>query len=172
MEKPKFEIATVDAVRTIESHGPWDTKSGGRLNVLFGLGNDVIQDNYFNYEPSELGKIPSDIRGLRLYTVSDIAKGNIGANEWHRLRAELVFVLEGAVRWTCEDVYGDKKEFILDGRVGVWTPPFVLHTYEAVSDNSQILVIANTLFLPDDPRTHDTYPIGEFRELQTLYRSS
>lgn len=169
MDKPVFEIATVDKVRTIESRGPWDTKSGGKLNVLFGLGNDVIQADFFSYQPLELSKIPADVRGLRSYRVSDLVKGSIGAKEWHRLRNELVFVLEGAVKWTCEDVYGGKQEFIIDGQSGVWTPPFILHTYEAIADNTQILVIANTLFLPDDPRTHDTYTTDEFRELQTQY---
>ena len=171
MEKPDYSVATVADVRSIESHGPWDTKSGGKLNVLFELGNDVIQADFFNYQTSELSKIPTDVRGLRLYQVSDLAEDSVGAKEWHRVRNELVFVLKGSVKWICEDVYGGKKEYVIDGHSGVWTPPFILHTYETVDDNTQILVVANTLFLPGDPRTHDSYSTKEFRELQALYNS-
>jgi dTDP-4-dehydrorhamnose 3,5-epimerase-like enzyme len=103
--------------------------------------------------------------------VSNIPKGSIGAREVHKVRHELAFVLDGSVRWTCEDVYGNVKECILDKTTAIWTPPYVLHTYEALEENSRILVIANTLFDPNDPRTHDSYSETEFRELQAEYAS-
>lgn len=161
--------ATVDDVQILEFRGPWQAKSGGELDVLFALPYDVLQSKYFHYDDEELKDIPEDVRGLRAYRVRNLEAGKIGANEWHRLRHELVFAAVGSIRWTCEDLYGNKKEFVLNQNQGVWTPPFVLHTYEALEDNSCVQVIANTLFNPEDPRTHDTFSADKFHELQKAY---
>ena len=170
-EKPDYAPPSVDGVQVIDSKGPWDTKSGGKLNVLFGLPFDVLQSQYFNYAQGELDKIAYDIRGLRAYSVSELAHGSVGANEWHRVRTELVFAISGSARWTCEDLYGGKRELILDSTTAVLTPPFVIHTYEALDDNTKLLVVTNTLFLPEDPTTHDTYSRESFHELQSQYAS-
>lgn len=166
MEKSNRAVSTVDDVQIFETRGPWDTKSGGKLNVLFAMPLATLKDRYFQYENTELDLIPGDIRGLRAYTVRDLPNGRIGGTEWHRIREEIVFALEGSVRWMCEDLLGGQREFILDTGVGVWMPPFILHTYEVKKDKSGLFVIANTLFVPDDPRTHDTYSVETFRELQ------
>jgi len=168
-DKPTFPVASVDDIQILESNGPWNTKSGGQLTALFNLPMPQMLEKYFHYEPSELEKLSFDTRGLRSYQVSGIAKGSIGANEWHRNRNELVFALQSTATWTCEDVYGRKKAFTLDGTHGAWTPPFIFHTYQAQSDNTQLLVIASTLFVPDDPSTHDSYSEEMFRELQKAY---
>jgi dTDP-4-dehydrorhamnose 3,5-epimerase-like enzyme len=171
ISKPNASPASVEDIQVLEGGGPWQTKSGGELNVHFRLPIDVVQRGYFNYDQAELDALPSDIRGLRAYSVSDIAEDSIGANEWHRVRSELVFAIAGAVLWTCEDLYGNKREFTLDSRDsnGVWTPPFILHTYKALSSNSALLVIANTLFDPKDSATHDSFSIEDFRDLQKHY---
>jgi dTDP-4-dehydrorhamnose 3,5-epimerase-like enzyme len=169
MEKPTFQVPKVNNVKVIENKGPWDTKSGGKLNVLFGIDFNTLNEGYFSYEKSELDKIPQDIRGFRSYSVSDLKIGKVGANEWHRIRNELVFAIEGSVEWTCEDVYGNQASFILDDKQGVWTPPFILHTYKTLEDKNGILVIANTLFDPDNNNTHDSYSIEDFRKFQSLY---
>ena len=164
-ERPN-DCPTVSDVRILESRGPWNTKSGGTLNVAVALPLAEVQSRYFRYEPRELERVPLDIRGLRIYTVDNLPKGGIGGNEWHRIREEMVFGIAGSLRWICEDLAGNKKELIINGRMGVWMPPFILHTCEVLEEGSGFLVIANTLFVPDDPTTHDTYSLETFRELQ------
>jgi hypothetical protein len=159
-------FATIEDVQEIIRKGPWDTKSGGELNVLFGIPFGQMQDKFFRYDDEGLSAIPQDIRGLRSYRVGRIRRNSIGANEWHVVRQELVFALEGTVRWISEDLHGNKSTTILDKQTGIWVPPYILHTYEALSDDSCLLVIANTIFIPDDPMTHDTYSAASFRHLQ------
>lgn len=157
-------LSKVSEVKEIDIAGPWDTKSGGRLSVLFGMNMDKLKDQYFSYPTEAITDI--DIRGLRAYMVSGLAKGSVGAKEWHKARNELVFAISGKVEWKCEDINGSFKIIILDEKAGVWTPPGILHTYTALEDNSSLLVIANTLFDPNKPETHDTYSTDSFKELQ------
>ena len=168
-EKPLYNISTVNDIISLPSQGPWATKSNGELSVLFGLNYAELSEKFFHYEESELANIPQDIRGLRSYRVDGLRNKSIGANEWHRLRNELVFIIKGSVKWTCEDVLGNKLDFILESTTGIWVTPFILHTYEALQDDTQIQVIANTLFFPDDPATHDTYSAKDFKKLQKQY---
>jgi hypothetical protein len=163
-------LPTVEDVQVLEARGPWNSKSGGELSVLFSIPFPELQDRYFKYDDEELAKIPADIRGLRSYTVRGIPAGTVGANEWHRVRQELAFAVKGSAKWTCEDVFGNKKEFMVDEGNAVWTPPFILHTYEAQTDATQLLVIANTLFIPEDPTTHDSYSAESYREFQALHQ--
>lgn len=169
VKKPIYSVPNIKDIHTIDRKGPWNTKSGGELNVLFGIPIDEIEAKFFNYNQDELDKLPRDVRGLRSYTVRNLATGSIGANEWHRIRNELVFAINGSAKWTCEDIYGKRVEFMLDQKSGVWTPPFILHTYEALQDNTELMVIANTLFFTDDPESQDTYSIDTFHDLQTQY---
>jgi len=168
-EKPRYPISKIEDIRLLPNKGPWSTKSNGQLNVLFGIDFSILNKKFFHYELSELSNIEIDIRGLRSYHVNGLCCGSIGANEWHRIRNELVFVVSGSVKWTCEDVCGDISEFIIDSTTGVWVPPFILHTYETLQDETEILVIANTLFFPDDPTTHDSFVAADFKELQKQY---
>lgn len=168
-DKPFHPIANISKVRTLQRTGPWKTKSEGQLNVLFGIQYEDLQSLYFNYEKLELDKILYDIRGLRSYRVDNLQAGVIGAHEWHRIRNELVFVIEGSVRWICEDIHGQKSEFILNKDRGIWVPPFILHTYESLEDETALLVVANTLYMPDDPTTHDTFSASDFTKLQKQY---
>ncbi len=166
-----MNFPTVDQIQVIEARGPWTTKSGGQLNVVMAMDFGKVQDQYLHYEDNELARVPEDIRGLRIYTVRDLPKGSIGGTEWHRIREEMVFGLEGSVHWECEDVFGEKREFTLSAVLGVWMPPFILHTYQAREEGSGLLVFANTLFIPNNPRTHDTYSTEAFRELQVQRRN-
>ncbi len=162
------------AVRDIQPmtcRGPWDTKSGGKLNVMFSMPLGDLQDVYLDYNEEEIDKVP-DIRGLRVYTVRQLPKGRIGGTEFHKIREEIVFAIEGCVLWTCEDIFGQKRDFMLNSQVGVWMPPYILHTYEAREEGSGLLVMANTLFNPDDPSTHNTYSVEKFRELQAPHKSN
>lgn len=166
MLKPTYPISKIKDITLLPNKGPWPTKSNGQLNVLFNIDLSTLNKKFLNYESSELDKIKLDIRGLRSYRVEGLRNGSIGANEFHRIRNELMFVVSGSVKWTCEDVYGDIKEFIINQFTGLWVPPFILHTYEALEDDTELLVIANTLFFPDDPTTHDSFGRAAFKKLQ------
>ena len=169
LEKPKVEPKTVDSIKEIKFAGPWTTKSDAQLIVLFKFGVDQVRDQ-LDYDESELKYIPEDfdIRGLRGYTIRNLKKGKIGGTEFHRIRKEMVLGLDGLIEWECEDVYKNKRKFILNNKTGVYMPPFILHTYKTTEDGG-LFVLANTLFNPEDPRTHDTYTTEVFRKLQEQY---
>jgi len=151
--------------------GPWPTKSGGLLNVLFALPVLEIRNRFFQYDEKELDRIPVDIRGLRVYTVRGLPKGGIGGGEFHRVRSEIIICLAGRVIFGLEDLFGGKLIFPLNATTNVmYIPPFILHTYCTAEENSSLLVIANTLFEPDIPQTHDTYSEEEFRRIQIALR--
>jgi len=162
-----MKYPNIDDVKIFKTRGPWQTKSGGQLNVKFAIPFNELQEKYLHYEKNELDKIPAEMRGLRLYTVNGLAQGKIGGGEFHRIREEMVFGVSGRVSWTCEDILGNTKTFVIDQEFGIWMPPFILHTYEVLENQSQFLVVANTLFNPDDPNTHDTYSREEFEALKS-----
>lgn len=166
--KPAKEPFTVNDVKEIDAKGPWNTKSGGELRVLFALPKDIVA-TLTAYDESELKLLSQDIRGLRSYAVRNIPKGAIGGIEIHRVRHEMLFVTEGVFDVECEDVHGKKKTVRIDQNKGVWIPPFVLHTYKAVEPGS-LLVVCNTLFDPNDPKTQDSYGLEGFKKLQAQYK--
>lgn len=155
----------VDQVVELVGRGPWQSKSGGELRVGFALPQGQV-DRFFSYDPEELALVPEDIRGLRVYTVRGIPEGTIGGTETHRVREEIVYGLEGEVWWECEDLWGNKREFVLTPQLGVWMPPYILHTYRSRTSGAGLLVVCNTLFNPDNPATFDTFGVEEFRALQ------
>lgn len=155
---------SVNVTQLIDCDGSsWQTKSGGILEVLYKLDYAMVM-RFLDYDSEEFQRLP-ELRGLRSYRVSDITLGAVGAKEWHKARNEIVFALSGSLRWTCEDVYGGKKEYVLDGSNAVFTPRGILHTYTALSERASIGVLANTLFDASDPTTHDSYPVEEFRTI-------
>lgn len=176
MRKPDKNPATVDDVLELPVQGPWVTKSKGQLDKLFEIGFDLLfHGGYFDYDATELSYLSKDIRGLRSYTVHKLKQKQengepvIGGMEYHRIRKELFFVLEGGATIELEDVYGKIKKVALNPRNGLFIPPFILHTYWINADNTRLLVIANTLFDANDDRTKDTYSTVVFKELQTHY---
>ncbi len=161
--------SNVNDVIEFEVRGPWMTKSNAELQVLFSLPySEALK--YLEYDEKELERIQKDIRGLRSYTVRNLKIGNKGGMEFHRVRKEIIFGLEGYVRLELEDFYKGKKDISLNSHKGIYIPPFILHTYDAVENNSGLLIIANTLFDPDDDKTHDTFSEKIFREIQEQYR--
>lgn len=163
-------FARVTDVTVLQTKGPWPTKSGAQLQVLFGIDQELVS-RFLDFDNPEFSKVRdksgTNIRGLRVYNVEGIPKDSVGANEYHLARTEIVNVLLGKALWRCEDVYGDVKEFTLDASTSVIVPAGILHTYTSLEDNTRIQVICNTLFVPDDPQTHDSYSIDEFHALQS-----
>ncbi len=168
-------VSTVDDIRIIETRGPWPSKSGGFLNVLFQLGREDLEfflgfDNPAFTEVEEATGV--DIRGLRIYGVKDIPAGSVGANEMHFARNELVSAIAGCALWTCEDLDGNKRTITLDAKTSVISPAGLFHTYRATEDGTRLQVVCNTLFNPDDPRTQDSHGEERFRELQRIHQST
>lgn len=160
---------TVKDITEFEVRGPWVTKSDAELQVLFSLPyTEVLK--YLEYDEKELEIIQKDIRGLRSYTVRNLNRGSKGGREFHRVRKEIIFGLEGYVSFELEDFYKGKRHISLDSHKGICIPPFILHTYEAMKNNSGLLIIANTLFDPDNHKTHDTFSEKIFREIQEQYK--
>ncbi len=158
----------VSTIKTFPAAGPWKSKSGGNLSVLCKLPIDVMNDCFFNYNPSDLAEVPGDLRGFRTYTVRGMPKGGVGGTEFHVIRQEIVLGLEGSCLWTCEDLYGEKREFVVNPSAGIWVPPYTMHTVNVLEENTGFLIIANTLFNPDDQLTHDSYPREVFEDLKVL----
>jgi len=157
--------SSISDIQVIKVKGPWNSKSGGLLNVGFALPREALTA-FLDYDNPEFTAIKErsgvDIHGLRLYTVKKIPKGSIGAKEWHKARSECVSVLAGKALWQCVDLHGKKREFVLDDSISVIVPPCILHTYQALEDDTHIQVICNTLFNPEEPSTHDTYSYESF----------
>lgn len=153
---------SINDIETFSIRGPWLTKSGGELDVLFALSHSQLE-NFFKYSKEELSVTNEEIRGLRGYRVSKLQKGLIGGNEWHRIKKELVIVTKGVVLWTFKDRAGKEYSVTLDTQNNtLLIPPYIFHTYKSLEDDSELLVITNTLFNPDNPFTHDTYPLDVF----------
>jgi len=150
-------------IQVVKTAGPWQSKSGGDLSVIFKLPRQDLE-NFMDYDNPAFDEVSEDIRGLRMYTVEDIPTGSVGGKEWHKIRTEFITCLGGAAVLECVDLNGDERKFVLDGRNGVIVPPRILHTYEALEDNTSLLVVANTLFIPEKPETHDTYPVESFEK--------
>jgi WxcM-like, C-terminal. len=167
---PVRQPPNVNDIRELSMTGPWRSKSGGLLSVPFALSYPQTMD-IFDYDPSELDRVPRDIRGLRMFVLEDIPMGGVGGGEFHRLRIEIVFTVKGKVRWVCDDLYGGRKEFTPMRDCILHFPPFILHTMESMEHGSSVVVIANTLYDPDDARTYDTYSVAEFRSMQEHYRA-
>lgn len=159
-------LPTVKDIKVLSTPGNWTTKSGGVLEVITRIDYTVLSQ-FLTYNDADLYQVPEDIRGLRVYRVTGVSKGSVGANEWHKLRNELFTVLRGSVRWVCTDHLGQTKSFTITPTITIYTPHHILHTYEALEDDTEIAVIANTLFNPDNLATHDTYSVESFHELQT-----
>ena len=163
---------SVAQIGVFPNEGPWKTKSGGELNVLFARHLSFITGLFFEYDADELEKIPRDIRGLRMYRMDNIPKGGIGGNEFHRIRQEIIIPIKGRLVYECADLFGQKRDFDLTPKTSIWLPPLVMHTYQAQEDNSSIVVIANTLYDAADKETWDTYSLEEFNNLQRKFQKS
>lgn len=175
MELPEKHL-TIGAVRMFDApfrRGPWKTKSEGTLNVTLALPREVwpwIQRDFPNYDSMELARIGNglafDVRGFRVYTVEGLPAGAVGGTEFHRIRKEIIITSQGDVEWEFEDLTGVTHELHMPAGRAFYMPAFIRHTYTVTEEGSGLVVVCNTLFDPDDPRSHDTYNDAQFRELK------
>ncbi len=136
--------------------GPWPTKSGGLMNVLFGFGREVLQ-RMLNTDPHELELAPQLQLGIRTFHSTGLAAGTVGGKHFHRIKQEIIALPRGSVLFVLEDVYGGKRELTLDKtHRSLYIPPFVMHTY-TVLEPAELIGVSNTLYDADNPATHDTY---------------
>ncbi len=166
-----MSYAHVNELKILRPVGPWVTKSSAKLTVLFAFQHDDFNKEFFQYDTAELENVGKDIRGLRIYTVDDIKKNCVGANEWHKIRQEILFCTSGSLNIELVDVYGSKRRVNLSKHEGIWIQPYVLHTYTAIQDMSSLEVIANTLYVPEDVITHDTFSADDFHGLIKTYNN-
>ena len=73
-------IPKVSDIRYFKCKGPWDTKSGGVLNVLFAIPDEELAGFF----------VKSPISGFRIYQVSNPEIEKPGGMEWHIYRQEIV----------------------------------------------------------------------------------
>lgn len=160
--------ATVSDMYAIEPGQTFTSKSGGTLTVPFKMSPEAMA-RFLQQDSDETIGLP-DIRGFRIYKVSGIKKGAIGGIHFHRIRTQILTASKGSFRWECEDVYGDTRTFELQEGYGIYMPPYIFDRYTALEEDSEVTVICNTLFNPDDERTHDTFDEPAFRAVQDQYR--
>jgi hypothetical protein len=158
--------STIDDVREIPTNGPWPTKAGGALTVPLAWTPSETAE-FLRCDPAELQRIAVDIRGMRIFAINNVPQGRVGGGEFHRIRKEVIILTVGGVRVDCEDLYGKRKQVALSHRGrSIYLPPFILHSVTFDQPDSAITCVANTVFVPEDPRTHDSYPESEFRRMQ------
>ena len=159
---------TISDIKQLNAQGPWQSKSGGMLNVLFSL-TEIETQLFLGYENPEFDKILSttgiNIKGLRSYTVSNIPKGSVGGKEWHKARSEYLYAPLGSATVHCVDLLGNEETFTVSPQQAIIIPPSILHTYTALEDDTKLQVICNTLFIPEEPGTHDSFLPEEFYRL-------
>lgn len=153
---------TLSDIRTFAATEHWKTKSNGDLSVLFAIPYDDVLGRFLSYDTAKLARLPYDIRGLRSYRVSGLRRGSIGANEWHKIRNEIIAVSHGSIQLDCSDTRGGTKTFTIGKELCVWIPPYIMHTYTVLEDDTEIMVLANTLFNPSEISSHDTYTAATF----------
>lgn len=155
-------LPAVHDIKVWDVRGPWKTKSSGNLMVGMAIPSVDLKSRFFKYSQKELQMVSQDIRGLRIYTVRQLPKDAEGGGEFHRIREEIVIGLDGKILWECWDLEGRTSKIDITPEIGLWMPLFILHRYRVLEDNSGLMVVCNTLFNPEDPKTHDTYPEKDF----------
>jgi dTDP-4-dehydrorhamnose 3,5-epimerase-like enzyme len=167
---PTTKPPTVEDAMAFESKlGPWATKSGGELTVLFAFNKDVLS-RMFQVEQHELDLVPELELGIRAFQSTGLETGTIGGKHFHRIKQEVITITKGSAEFTLEDVYGNVRTITIDKRTpGLYIPPFVMHTYK-VLEPATLIGVSNTLYNADVPATHDTYEDETFQLLQDHFK--
>lgn len=155
-------VSDVDVSTTI---GPWHSKCHGDLLVPVMLPFEQAR-RFLEYDTEELARLETDIRGIRVFYLDHAEAGGMAGNQFHRLRTEIAFVVEGTVHWEFEDLYGGERKLVASQNLSVVIPPFVLHRATFGGDGGTLATLANTIYIREDPRTHDTYSADQFRGMR------
>lgn len=164
--KKKVHYPSVSDVAPLHPRGTWQTKSGGILTVPLALEINSV-NSFLSYDQRELSKLGSDIRGLRVYLINGLRKSKVGANEFHKLRKEIIISLKGQFQIDCDDLSKQSKSFAITEGEGLIIPNYIIHAYTCLSEDGSLLVIANTIFDSDNPDLKDTYDRAHFDLLRT-----
>ncbi len=148
-----------DLGRILHKDEGYLSKSGGKLHVMLQL------------DKGSFVKFFQGMRTLRIYRVTDIPRGGVGAAEFHKRRSEIITVEKGSFKLLLEDLRGKTKSIILTENMTLGViRPYTFHTYIALNEKAGLHVLANTLYDRKDSRTHDTYSRKEFQHLQSIAR--
>lgn len=174
--KPFRSPPSVDEVCLLPSDGPFSTKSGGVLSVLWTApllsAQGPTLDELFTFDDAELAPFSHDVRALRLLTIAGLHQGAHGGEEFHRARTTLLFPILGSIDLTVEDVYKNTVTHRLDVKNGASIPPFIFHRYTALEEGTLLVLLANTRILPNDPQSSDSYGRLVFECLRSQYSPS
>jgi len=193
-----FEMPlSVEHALVYDCAGPWKTKADAQLRVAIAMpfhrnGNhprdffppaNIYADEFFEVDRREerllMGKVREthpgaghSIKGNRFYYQTGLQKGKKLGGEFHRLRKEIIFPMQGSLNAEIEDIYGGKKEFELNTGSALYLPPFLLHSFE-VQEDCILGISSNTMFILHDGEEEifvpDTYSRESFKELQKRY---
>jgi len=121
---------------------------------------DKFFRDFFTVDQDELARFPVDVQnfvvGWRTYYVR-LSQDTVTGGHFHRLKKEILTVVDGELMIKFEDIYGNKKEQRLNKYNGTITLPFISHEIVGIAPNSILKVIANTAYDPNDQRTQDTW---------------
>lgn len=167
---PTAKLPTVEDVLAFESKlGPWTTKSGGELSVLFAYDEEILS-RMFEVDQHERDLVPELELGIRSFQSTGLEVGSIGGKHFHRIKQEIIAFTKGAAEYVLEDVYGNKRTIIIDKKTpGLYIPPFIMHTYTTL-EPAELIGVSNTLYDADEPATHDTYEDDVFLLLQDHFK--
>lgn len=158
-----------DAVVYASNLGPWDTKSGGKMNIVFAFNEEILK-NLSDVDQRELDLVPQLELGYRAFHSTGLAAGSIGGRHFHRIKQETIALPKGKVEFLLEDLYGGSRRVTLDKiNRSLFIPPFIMHTYTVIEE-AELIGVSNTLYDADNPATHDTYETDTFDRLASYYR--
>jgi hypothetical protein len=196
--KPRNNPANVKDVIFYKSEGPYTTKTNSSLFVCFALpslntGNlefieelaiphGIDENTFLSADKNEESKLIEatkmiypefnyQISGLRGYFQLGM-NGGVAGREFHRIRKEITFLIDGKLNAKLEDVYGKKMEISLGIGDGLFIPPFIIHSFEII-EKSIMFSLANTLFVFNHSgkkiNVTDTYSEKDFEKLKRKY---
>jgi hypothetical protein len=167
---PTTQPPTVDDVIAFESKlGPWATKSGGELSVLFAY-DETILSRMLDVDQHERALVPELELGIRAFQSTGLEVGSVGGKHFHRIKQEIIAFTKGAAEYLLEDVYGNQRTIVIDKQTpGLYIPPFIMHTYTTL-EAAELIGVSNTLYNAAVPSTHDTYEDEVFVLLQNHFK--
>lgn len=165
---------TVEEIEHFRSTEPLVGANGVRLQPYFTL-NQLEVERFLSYDQTpvlNIGRAPDyHLPGEQVYTTSGIKAREIGGMHAHCMRQQITVCTRGSVLWAVEDAYRQRTSFVLNEGDGVWLPSDILHSYQGIAPESDILTLANTIYRPENPDSHDECDIEAFIHWQEGFSS-